>query len=106
MATHAAAYAFPDGRRGYIERILTQRTAVFRTEDGALVTLELDAVRPLRTETLEVRPYCETHPAVTLVCPACAGARGGKAATEAKAAAARANGRRGGRPKKPMVRHT
>lgn len=49
---------------------------------------------------------CPAHPAVTLLCPACLGAQGGKAATLAKAAAARANGRRGGRPKKPMVRHT
>jgi len=45
-------------------------------------------------------PRCPTHPHVQLRCPACQGAWGGKATSDRKARAARANGRKGGRPKK------
>lgn len=38
---------------------------------------------------------CPHHPHVTLICPACLGAR----TTDRKAEAARVNGRKGGRPK-------
>ena len=40
---------------------------------------------------------CRIHH-TPLVCPACLGAAGGKATSEAKRTAARANGARGGRP--------
>jgi hypothetical protein len=43
-------------------------------------------------------PHCATHPAVQLVCPACLGGHGGKVVSDKKAAAARANGLKGGRP--------
>ncbi len=37
---------------------------------------------------------------VELICPACVGAAGGKATTEAKREASRRNGAKGGRPPK------
>jgi hypothetical protein len=45
------------------------------------------------------RPHCHTHREVELVCPRCEQARRGRATSAAKADAARANGRKGGRPR-------
>jgi len=46
-------------------------------------------------------PACPTHGTpLVMFCPACRGKSGGKVSTEAKAEAARANGAKGGRPKK------
>lgn len=42
---------------------------------------------------------CPLHPTAELICMACAGQAGGRTSTAAKAAAARKNGRRGGRPR-------
>ena len=47
-------------------------------------------------------PKCPTHH-VALVCPCCEQARRGAVASDAKAAAARANGKRGGRPRKVIT---
>ncbi len=44
-------------------------------------------------------PKCKIHK-VELICPACVGAAGGKATTDAKRAASRRNGAKGGRPRK------
>jgi hypothetical protein len=47
-----------------------------------------------------MKAHCKIHPDVELICfcPAC----GGAAKSERKAQAARANGKRGGRPRKPQ----
>lgn len=42
-------------------------------------------------------PLCRIH-RIPLVCPACLGAAGGRAVSDAKTLAARANGAKGGRP--------
>lgn len=50
--------------------------------------------------------HCPIH-AVPLVCPCChlaaLGSKGGKAVTDAKRQAAKLNGAKGGRPKKPTI---
>lgn len=45
---------------------------------------------------------CPTHH-IPLTCPACTGGQGGKVKTDKKVAAARANGKKGGRPKRPLT---
>lgn len=52
--------------------------------------------------TRNTAPTCATHPAVALVCPCCEQARRARSSSPAKAAAARQNGRRGGRPLKAL----
>ena len=42
---------------------------------------------------------CPKHPHVVLRCPACAGAKGGKATSPRKTKAVRKNAQKGGRPK-------
>jgi hypothetical protein len=49
--------------------------------------------------------HCPIH-AVQLVCPACLGGKGGKVISEKKRAASKANGAKGGRPKKPALEST
>lgn len=46
---------------------------------------------------LMVHPHCPTHH-VPFTCPACNGAKGGSAGTDAQKQASRTNGKRGGRP--------
>jgi hypothetical protein len=55
------------------------------------ITLGYASVMPM--------PRCPIH-RIALVCPACRAAVAGSVSTEKKAAASRANGRLGGRPKK------
>jgi hypothetical protein len=43
---------------------------------------------------MKPQPTCETHPHVTLRCPACIGQRGGQATSPRKARAARRNAKR------------
>lgn len=51
-------------------------------------------------------PHCPAHPNVALICPACHGGKGGKVISEKKRAASKANGKKGGRPKKPALEST
>jgi hypothetical protein len=46
-------------------------------------------------------PHCPIHHDVSLVCPACLGARTAGITSKAKARASKRNGRLGGRPKLP-----
>jgi len=48
-------------------------------------------------------PTCPKHPDVKLRCHACSGQWGGKQTSDRKARAARENGKKGGRPKKPVA---
>lgn len=59
----------------------------------------------LGSRTMKRRaPHCATHPDVALVCPSCEQARRGRVASAAKVAAARKNGRKGGRPPRATTR--
>lgn len=46
------------------------------------------------------RQTCTTHPHVRLICPACVAEQGAGVTSEAKARAARENGKKGGRPRR------
>ena len=48
-------------------------------------------------------PKCPIHK-IALVCPACRAAKAGSVTSRQKAAAARANGKLGGRPRKKQIR--
>lgn len=46
-----------------------------------------------------ISTYCAVHPETKLLCPRCLAALGGKVTSKSKSAAARRNGKLGGRPK-------
>ena len=53
----------------------------------------------MTTSKRDTGPFCKIHTTSALVCMHCVGVKGGRAKTEAKQAASRANSLLGGRPK-------